>query len=78
MKNNKLKKIFAVILTIAITVIYMTGTFTTNAATLQVEEGIVDLGRGEAQIVINGNEGQTLVGKTFQVYRLFDVENSEV
>lgn len=76
MKNNKLKKIFAVILTIAITVIYMTGTFTTNAATLQVEEGVVDLGRGEAQIVINGNEGQTLVGKTFQVYRLFDVENS--
>ena len=38
--------------------------------------GIANLGRGSAQITISGNVGQTLVGKKFNVYKLFDAENS--
>ena len=38
--------------------------------------GVANLGRGSAQITISGNMGQTLVGKKFNVYKLFDAENS--
>lgn len=39
-------------------------------------QGIADFGKGDAKIQIFGNEGQTLVGKEFYVYRLFDAENA--
>lgn len=39
--------------------------------------GVANLGRGSAQITISGNMGQTLVGKKFNVYKLFDAENSD-
>lgn len=32
---------------------------------------------GDASIVIHPNEGQSLIGKTFDVYKLFDAENSK-
>ena len=38
--------------------------------------GTANLGGGSAQITIEGNAGQTLVGKKFNVYKLFDAENS--
>ena len=38
--------------------------------------GTANLGGGSAQITISGNSGQTLVGKKFNVYKLFDAENS--
>ncbi len=38
--------------------------------------GVANLGKGSAQITISGNSGQTLVGKKFNVYKLFDAENS--
>jgi fimbrial isopeptide formation D2 family protein len=38
--------------------------------------GSANLGRGSAQITITGNMGQTLKGKKFNVYKLFDAENS--
>ena len=38
--------------------------------------GVANLGKGSAQITISGNKGQTLVGKKFNVYKLFDAENS--
>ena len=38
--------------------------------------GVANLGKGSAQITISGNTGQTLVGKKFNVYKLFDAENS--
>ena len=38
--------------------------------------GVANLGRGSAQITISGNSGQTLVGKKFNVYKLFNAENS--
>lgn len=38
--------------------------------------GVANLAGGSAQITISGNMGQTLVGKKFNVYKLFDAENS--
>jgi len=40
-------------------------------------KGIATMGTGQAHIDIAGNEGQTLVGKKFNVYKLFDVENAK-
>lgn len=39
-------------------------------------QGVADFSRGDAKIQIIGNEGQTLVGKKFYVYQLFDAENA--
>lgn len=39
--------------------------------------GAVDLKRGEASIVIRGNEGQSLKGKTFRLYQIFYAENAK-
>lgn len=38
--------------------------------------GVVDFGQGSASISINGNQGQSLAGKSFEIFRLFDAENS--
>ena len=38
--------------------------------------GVADFGRGSASIKIVANSGQTLLGKRFKVYKLFDEENS--
>ena len=38
--------------------------------------GVANLAGGSAQITISGNMGQTLVGKKFNVYKLFYAENS--
>lgn len=47
-----------------------------KAATRNIANGSVDFQRGDAQITITGNEGQSLAGKKFQIYRLFDAENA--
>ena len=47
-----------------------------NAATMSAASGVVDFQRGEAQITISGNEGQSLAGKTFRIYQLFYAENA--
>ena len=47
-----------------------------HAAESSTESGIVNYGRGEASITIQGNTGQSLVGKKFQIYKLFHAENS--
>lgn len=49
----------------------------TKATDTTATGGKVDFGEGSASITINGNEGQSLVGKTFEVFKLFDAENSE-
>ncbi|MBY0756315.1 isopeptide-forming domain-containing fimbrial protein [Clostridium sardiniense] len=39
--------------------------------------GIADFGKGKASITINGNNGnQVLIGKKFNVYKLFNAQNS--
>jgi len=40
-------------------------------------KGIATMGTGQAHIDIAGNEGQTLVGKKFNVYKLFEAENAK-
>lgn len=53
------------------------GIQTMDAGDYLVNNGYLDFGEGTAQITINGNEGQSLVGKRFEVFRLFDAENSQ-
>lgn len=38
--------------------------------------GIVVVGEGSASITISGNKAQSLLGKKFKLYKLFDAENS--
>lgn len=45
-------------------------------ATMATPNGVADFGEGNASITIKGNSGQTLVGKRFNVYKLFEAENS--
>jgi len=48
-----------------------------RAGTLITNNGVAELGRGTASITIHPNNvSQSLVGKTFRVYKLFDAENS--
>ena len=47
-----------------------------RAAETSTQSGIVNFGRGTASITIQGNTGQTLVGKKFHLYKLFHAENS--
>lgn len=72
MKNKVLKSLFA----LSLAVVMAATSVTANAATMAVENGVADFGRGDAQITITGNSNQSLVGKKFNVYRLFDAENS--
>ena len=50
--------------------------FTQAPATLATPNGVADFGQGSASITIHPNDGQSLVGKKFQVYKLFDAENA--
>ncbi len=76
MKNRIIKTILMMALTIMLALQGMTETFMVMAATEEAAEGIVDFDRGEASIIIQGNKGQSLKGKTFQIYQLFSAENS--
>ena len=44
--------------------------------TVNTQNGIANFGDGTAKITLKGNEGQSLVGKEFNVYQLFHAENS--
>lgn len=41
-----------------------------------VNKGYLDFGNGTASITIQGKEGQSLTGKRFEVFQLFNAENS--
>lgn len=41
-----------------------------------MQSGVINFGRGTASITIQGNTGQTLIGKRFNIYKLFHAENS--
>lgn len=53
-----------------------TPTMLVHAASESTDAGIVNFGRGSASITIQGNAGQTLLGKKFQIYKLLNAENS--
>lgn len=44
--------------------------------TYATPNGVADFGKGNASITISPNAGQSLVGKKFNVYKLFDAENA--
>lgn len=45
--------------------------------TYSTQGGVAVMGTGTGSIIINGNSGQTLVGKQFEVYKLFHAENAQ-
>lgn len=47
-----------------------------HAAETGMQSGVINFGRGTASITIQGNTGQTLIGKRFNIYKLFHAENS--
>jgi fimbrial isopeptide formation D2 family protein len=46
-------------------------------ATSNTPNGNANLGSGSASITINANQGQSMFGKKFEVYKLFNAENSK-
>ena len=87
MKNKMVKAMVAMALVAGI-ITPTVGTITAPMTVYAAEEkagnydytitnGTVDFGQGSASITIKGNEGQPLAGKSFEVFRLFDAENSK-
>lgn len=86
MKNRNKRFLYAMAMAATLatsTFTGMAGTVTAFAAEAQADttyptpKGTADLGKGSASITIHGNAGQTLVGKKFNVYKIFDAENSK-
>lgn len=70
MKNRK-KLIFTGLFLLSLSTSPIYGQDTMYHAT----NGIVNFNQGSAVIEIQANENQSLVGKSFRLYRIFDVEN---
>lgn len=51
--------------------------YAADATNYSTVKGIATMGSGQAHIDITGNEGQTLIGKQFNVYKLFNAENAK-
>ena len=79
---RKIKKVTSMLLSgmLAFSMLLGVGnSLTVNAAgvrTVSTVRGVANFGEGSAKITIKGNEGQSLVGKKFNVYKLFNAENS--
>lgn len=84
MINKKTRKIFCSLALSGVILCQMStiNTFAENITTIETRvevgtpRGEANLGRGSAQITIAGNSAQTLVGKKFNVYKIFNAENS--
>ena len=76
MKNKLVKSFLMMSLAVMMVVSNVGGVLKVNAATASATNGIVNFNRGNAQITIQGNGGQSLTGKEFHIYRLFHAENS--
>lgn len=76
MKNKLVKSILMMSLAVMMVVSSVGGVLKVDAATASATNGIVNFNRGNAQITIQGNDGQSLTGKEFHIYRLFGAENS--
>ena len=77
--KQKWMKYFCAIALILVTMIGQTGRMTlvnAETSTKSTNYGIADFTSGDASIEIKGNENQSLVGKRFYLYRLFDAENA--
>lgn len=71
--KEKAKNLWAILLVSALTAL-LSGNIQASAAS--TAKGVADFGRGNASITITGNTEQTLVGKKFNVYKLFHAENA--
>ena len=90
MKKNKIKAFCSYALALTVIASLVAPTVVANADTennlgitlvrpaklLKTSVGVVNFGGGSASISIKGNDWQTLVGKKFNVYKLFNAENS--
>lgn len=54
-----------------------TPAFAVSPPSANTPSGVANFEQGDASITIHGNEGQSMVGKKFSVYKLFNAENSE-
>lgn len=54
-----------------------TPVFAVSPSSANTPSGVANFEQGDASITIHGNEGQSMVGKKFSVYKLFNAENSE-
>lgn len=76
-------KLFAVVVVASVATTTLSPMFVERAVVhadegdYQVYNGMVDLGRGSASITIRGNVGHSLIGKRFEVIKLFNAENAE-
>ena len=80
-KEDFMNRIMVKICAIAMAVVTMMGCtpgMAVHAAATSVttSSGKAVLAQGDAKIIIRGNEGQSLAGKKFALYKLFDAENS--
>ena len=76
MKNKLVKSILLMSLSVMMVASNVGGVLKVDAAMASATNGIVNFNRGNAQITIQGNGGQSLTGKEFHIYRLFGAENS--
>ena len=77
--KQKWMKYFCAIALILVTMISQTGRMTlvkAETTAKSTSQGVADFVNGDASIEIKGNENQSLVGKKFYLYRLFDAENA--
>lgn len=90
MKSKMVKKVYSLAIATAVTASTLGGAVATAVMPVMAEgeqtaavgeipatNGVADFGQGNAAIKINGNQGQSLVGKKFEVFQLFNAENSK-
>lgn len=84
MKQNKIKKICLSMCMAAFIVVGMAAELSVFAKetegkyrTMETLHGMADFQRGNASIVIRGKEGQSLKGKSFRLYQIFNAENAK-
>lgn len=77
MKKKIVTFLMAMALTISTVSTGLIGNMTVYAAEQVANAGVANFNRGDASITITGTAGQTLIGKEFNVYKLFDAENSK-
>lgn len=90
MKSKMVKKVYSLAIATAVTAstlggavatavmpVMADGNQVTTVGEIPANNGVADFGQGTASIKINGNSGQSLVGKKFEVFQLFNAENSK-
>lgn len=85
MKNKMMKKVYGLAVATAVTATTLGGAMVTAmppviayaAGEIPANNGVANFGQGTASIKIQGNSGESLVGKKFEVFQLFNAENAK-